>query len=537
MGRMAFSFSVLVALLAGPVAASGGTQAAAPARDPSLPAVSETINVRVVNVEAVVTDAGGNPVHGLTAADFRLVVDGKEVAVDYFTEVLDGKAAAGEPGTAPAGPSAPVPAGAEVARNFLVFVDDGFAIGAYRNAALENLGRNLSLLRPADRMAVVAFDGSRLAVLSGWTADQAALAAALQQAELHTPRGHMVLAQARSIDNDISVVRDINWDGDLSVPFVADTVIAELRSLPSPEARSQANKSLNAAAAALRGFELPAGRRSLLLLSGAWSMGLGSGWSFSLPLLAAANQLGYTLYPIDVAGAVPEELRFYDGLARRTGGWAVSGTVPAAMGRIVADLSSYYWLGFTPSGAAGDRQHRIEVKVRRPELLVRARRSYSEVSRSTAAALKAQSVLLFGSLEATQTASATAAGSSGVEGLGGGPRRLRVELGTLRRGGLGRLTVPVTLYVPNAALSFTARGRKFVAEVPLAAAVLDQEGDRAQLQSKIRFTFDGPPTPDGEAHYSTTLMLRRIRQHVVFTVPDAQTSDILTGEISIEPPG
>ncbi|MYJ24076.1 MAG: hypothetical protein F4080_00670 [Holophagales bacterium] len=47
------------------------------AQQEDLPAVfSEVIDVRVVNIEVVVTDRDGNRVHGLTASDFELLVDG-----------------------------------------------------------------------------------------------------------------------------------------------------------------------------------------------------------------------------------------------------------------------------------------------------------------------------------------------------------------------------------------------------------------------------------------------------------------------------
>ena len=55
---------------------------------------------------------------GPSAADFRLLVDGREVPVEYFTEIEEGKAAA--VGTTPKkpnasnGPQAPVSAGEEV---------------------------------------------------------------------------------------------------------------------------------------------------------------------------------------------------------------------------------------------------------------------------------------------------------------------------------------------------------------------------------------------------------------------------------------
>ncbi|HWN42944.1 MAG TPA: hypothetical protein VNW71_12040, partial [Thermoanaerobaculia bacterium] len=49
-------------------------------QQPELPIIGETIDVRVVNVEVVAT-SNGELVRGLTAADFRLLIDGKEVPI------------------------------------------------------------------------------------------------------------------------------------------------------------------------------------------------------------------------------------------------------------------------------------------------------------------------------------------------------------------------------------------------------------------------------------------------------------------------
>ena len=69
---------------------------------PASSSFGESIDVRVVNVEAVVTNRKGARIPGLTAADFRLLVDGREVSIDYFTEVAGGQAVA---------PAAPAPDG------------------------------------------------------------------------------------------------------------------------------------------------------------------------------------------------------------------------------------------------------------------------------------------------------------------------------------------------------------------------------------------------------------------------------------------
>src|SRR4051794_147377 len=74
------------------------------------PAFGESIDVRVVNVEAVVTDRQGKRVTGLKPEDFRLRVDGKEVPVEYFSEVRDGEALAATPEAAQP-PEAKTPGG------------------------------------------------------------------------------------------------------------------------------------------------------------------------------------------------------------------------------------------------------------------------------------------------------------------------------------------------------------------------------------------------------------------------------------------
>src|SRR5262249_31299445 len=109
----------------------------------------------------------------------------------------------------PASPTAgsqPQP-GTAVARNYLVFVDDGFAVGARRDAALARLRDRLRRLAPEDRMAIVAFRGAKLEMLSGWTGDKTALGAALDRAARRAPRGNQLLAQQRSMAGDEEVAR------------------------------------------------------------------------------------------------------------------------------------------------------------------------------------------------------------------------------------------------------------------------------------------------------------------------------------------
>jgi len=82
----------LVVMILAALAPAAGARAA---DEP--PPFGESIDVRVVNVEAVVTDRAGNRVTGLKPGDFHLRVDGKEVPIEYFSEVQGGQALAAAP--------------------------------------------------------------------------------------------------------------------------------------------------------------------------------------------------------------------------------------------------------------------------------------------------------------------------------------------------------------------------------------------------------------------------------------------------------
>lgn len=296
----------------------------------ALPAPAQTETGRVIDVEAVVTDLEGNRVRGLSAGDFHLLVDGEEVPIDRFAEVADGT----------------------VGRSYLVFVDDRLSLAVQRDLVLWEIERDLDRLGPADRMAIVAFDGAGLHRLADWTGDRAVLSAALAEARRRPARGVPPLAEDRAAIE------------------VEDAAAAALRSLPPPP-----------------------GRKAMLLLSGGWPAGA------SLELVRDANRLGYTLYPVDVPGLdIARTLRTPDGeqpahdtllaLAQATGGRpALDSARLAALEQAEEDTRSYYQIGFSPDLTADGRSRRIELEVRRPGLAVRARQSFSDPSAASLAGM------------------------------------------------------------------------------------------------------------------------------------------------------
>src|SRR6059058_5308998 len=57
-----------------------------------LPKLAESIDVKVINVDVVVTDKKGNPITGLTKDDFELYENGQPKVISNFYEVEGKKA-------------------------------------------------------------------------------------------------------------------------------------------------------------------------------------------------------------------------------------------------------------------------------------------------------------------------------------------------------------------------------------------------------------------------------------------------------------
>ncbi|HBL26677.1 MAG TPA: hypothetical protein DD490_07570 [Acidobacteria bacterium] len=476
----------------------------------------EVIDVRVVNVEAVVTDEASQPVAGLGPADFRLLVDGREVAIDYFTEIAAGRAVPAA-ATGAESPVSPIEPAAAVGRSYLVFIDESFSVASLRDKVLQRLAADLALLGPEDRMAVLAFDGEHIEVLAAWTSDRIDLARALEVALRRPTRGNQLLAAERSraadLDFAVEVVSELNTEQEI------ETMLREpMQRRANPEARSQLGRTAAAMAAAVRAFELPPGRKVMMLLSGGWSLRVAP--QLFGPLIEAANRLGYTLYPVDVAQGDAQILRGFDVLARATGGRVAGSVKQSVLREVAADSGTYYWLGFSPTWKGDDRAHTLAVEVRRPGLTVRTRSSFTDVSKRTDTLLRAEGVLLFGG--AAQE------------------HRIQVTMGGMRP--LGRrgkvMDADISFGIPVEALAFHPFEDGFAAEVPVALSALDEEGGRAEMPGlQLSVMVAEVPPPGSFARCNTTIRLRRAPQRLVFTVPDAIRGTVLWGEarITVEP--
>ena len=510
-----------------------------------------SVDVRVVNVEAVITDAQGNRVRGLSAGDLKLEVDGREVPIEYFAEIEDGRAVPAPSAASPSAAEGAATAAASSApqgRSLLVFIDEAFAVAKQRDTVLQAIEGDLKLLGPEDRMAIVAFGrttiGGRLDVLSGWTGDRGALAAALKAARERPASGNDVLATRRSLAEEEYLAGVVSANSDPYGDDFARVPSLNPASLFAPDAgdarlSSWLDKLTRALVATMNGMAPPSGRRTLLLLSGGWPS-----QSSHIPLAIAANRLGYTVYPVDVPGidtaiavndaslpvplqtdgfnngfiSSPWERRAQDGmefLARVTGGRAsLNSTRLTALERVVEDTSSYYWLGFTPQWKGDDRHHRIEVKAGKG-LRIRSRKGFSDFSRATEASLVTQGILTYG----------------------GDPRnkRLIVEAGPPRTK-RSRLDLLATIAIPVADLTPIEQEGGWVVEATLATAVVDKTGSFSNLvETPLRLTMAEKPAPGTLVRYSVDLKLRRARQRLVVTVRDPVGGSTLWGDLELEP--
>ncbi|HUP44910.1 MAG TPA: VWA domain-containing protein [Thermoanaerobaculia bacterium] len=135
--------------------------------------LTETIEVRVVNIDAVVTGRDGNRVTGLTAADFEVVDDGQTQQITNFLEIRGGEpVGAGDPGTA-----APAPA----SRRFVFFVD-GYSIHPSNRDLYVRALRDFveKQLQPGDLASIVSWN-TELFILAPLTSDRGVLRAAIDK--------------------------------------------------------------------------------------------------------------------------------------------------------------------------------------------------------------------------------------------------------------------------------------------------------------------------------------------------------------------
>lgn len=536
----------------------------------------EIVEVRVVNLEVVVEDRDGNRVSGLAPEDFKLFVEGEEMPVDFFSEVAAGTAVTSGEAVADLQGAPGVAAGQAVGTSYLVFFDEMFSVPRDRNLVIDSVIERLGDMGPQDRMAVVAFTGERVEMLTSWEQDRGKLREVLENAKGRRGTGANNLNDIGFNDEDLALNAALDeeirqalgqnegipgQEGDPNPP----ERISDLDRLPPADLvrpyirrlERKLEKVVTAATATLRSFAKPPGRKVMFLVSGGWPysptdfvvnasapvIGYGeqvSGERLYGPLFDTANRLGYTIYPIDAPGqrgssvdasnagsitganTLTQELRQREThstlhlLAEETGGRAlIDGARLDAFDTVISDTRSYYWLGFTPQWRGDDEQRKIEVEIQRPGFKARYRTSFLDMSRSNETSFMVESALLVGELPGAQP--------------------LQVQIGQAEKRNFGRIQVPIKVAIPMDLITMLPQGDQYVSDLELRVAVLDEQGNRNDMPV-IPMKLQGPslPEPGQYAVYETEVRMRNRPHSVVIAVYDPLSGTMLSRVMELQ---
>jgi VWFA-related protein len=174
---------VVVVFSLSPLAAAVTPQSGVDANQSQPQEFGESIEVRLHNLDAVVTDREGRPVAGLTKDDFVLIENGVERPITNFS-AYDDRIAPATTAIAPDG-STPVatqePASPSPPRRYVFFVDEMSIQGMARKKLRANAGELIRAMRPGDTATVVRPTGTTK-IVQQYTGDLAAIEKALNKA-------------------------------------------------------------------------------------------------------------------------------------------------------------------------------------------------------------------------------------------------------------------------------------------------------------------------------------------------------------------
>lgn len=400
---------------------TASSQEAPPAEE----SFSDEIEVSLVNLEVIVADKSGKPIPDLRKEDFEVLEDGKPVEVTNFY------AENGQPAGSPTGS----PTGSDTAArsvdqrlSLVVFVDDYNMEPANRNQILAGvrdfLGRSLSA---GDRVMVVRY-GRSLEVRKPFTTS---VPEVLSELDVIGKLAGDLAGRESSRDHQIQVVADAleigGWGAtaearireyaEVETSYVAaslnalETVVGWLAGIPGRKAILYASDGLPS----MPGEDLfiwaeaRSGFRSGQRISGMNAASYDASELFRR-VTSKASRNRVAIYPIEVMGARwvrgtrlqeariqnrQNGLRF---LAEETGGRTMFNvSQPAeALSLMSTDLATYYSIGYRPQRVADDRDHKVEVKVKRKGAQARYRRWYQDKPVSEAVADRTAATMAFG---------------------------------------------------------------------------------------------------------------------------------------------
>lgn len=392
--------------------------------EPEMPRLVENIDVRVIDVDVVVTDRRGNYVTGLKKDDFEISENGQPKLITNFYEVTGDKVKDEEGETPIASkqtPTAPVEVREELKRRIIFYIDNLSLSPFNRNRVFDQMKEFLrTTMRPGDEAMVATYNRS-MKVRVPFTRDPEQVATMLESLKGESGLGIAAKSERKQLEDRIRDASSYE-DGLASARTYASSVehdlrqgVASVNALMSTLAGVEGKKILVMTS---EGFPIQPGREAFTFLDEqsrekGWS-NVGSSMLESMQfngtdliqsVARTANANGITLYTVHAAGlsggmemsaeyskpvsatvsqaAISNTTESMQLMADMTGGLASVQTnnFAEAFRKIQRDLDSYYSLGYRAGTERVDRQRYLNVKVKgRRDLIVRNRQTFVEKS-------------------------------------------------------------------------------------------------------------------------------------------------------------
>jgi VWFA-related protein len=474
--------------LGGVILCAASVIAAGPQQAPQFRAA-----IDLVHMDVSVLDRDRRPVRGLKAEEFEIYENGKLQTLSTFSAIdIPDVAEPSTPWMKEVPPDTRRNDTLNDRRLFVMVLDDASAqldLAALRTAK-DTARRFIDLLRPTDLMAIVFTLKNQHA--QDFTSDRARLLAAVDRFG----------AGFRDMDQNLAV--GVPGDSFLYFRYTVETL------LKLSEILSELPQQRKAVVYVGQGVPVDAAAASEVVLSGQLGNTQNSGKQMLLlqrlrETFRKADRANVTFYTLDTCGlrappvpgrpsnCVPGlEVDFLRGIAEETGGYSTADTNQneAGIQQVFRENATYYLLGFRSTNPEADGKfRRVEVRVKRPGLLVRTRSGYTadkqkDLDKKAEAEAEPLSVAVSGLLPKKDVPMQAWAAPFAVAGK-------------------SEAAVPVVLAFRHA---LEAREARSIETIDVRVDAYTPEGKRKAFQT-LRSRLVLRPGPEGQAAYEVLTML------------------------------
>jgi VWFA-related protein len=309
--------------------------------------------IKVIQVDVVVTDDRGEPVTGLTREDFEVLEDGQAAEIVSFRAVSLSEHAPHEAVRRDdSGSFRSTNEATRDGRIFVLLIDDlslTFSAGRFQRLKRTVLALSKGMT-PRDQVAMLSTSGSRLYQVE-FTSDVSRIARVFDRPAL-TERnsGEDLLDILLRLARDLEEIRDRKK----IVVLISEGIVYD-------DGLDRLNQ-----------FYTYAQRASLTVYT------FDPRYAWNIDGMTEVSTVDDRAAQIKADGEQGAGLRM---LAESTGGRAAVATnlYENAVGRMLADSSQYYLIGYAQRADDDGKFHRIDVRIRRPGLRARARPGYAAI--------------------------------------------------------------------------------------------------------------------------------------------------------------